>query len=152
MYIGLLHTHSMLRYLVLIMLLVVIVNSFIGMTSKKPFGKTDNLLGLTLFSATHTQLLIGLLLFFVSPFVSFSGEAMKNQSLRYWTTEHSLMMLIAIVLITMARITAKKMTDDGAKHKRMFVFNALALLIILVAIAMSGRGFLSLPGMSTGQA
>ena len=148
MYTGLLHTHSLLRYLVLIFLLVVIVNSFLGFSNKKAFGKIDNMLGLTLFSVTHTQFLVGVLLFFVSPFVQFSGVAMKDPSLRYWTTEHSLIMLIAIVMITLARITAKKMSNDTARHKRMLIFNSIALVLILLAIAMSKRGFFSMPGTS----
>jgi hypothetical protein len=149
MYTGLLHTHSMLRYLVLIMLIIVIVKSFMGFSGKKAFGKTDNILGLTLFSLTHTQLLVGLLLYFTSPFVQFSGDTMKDPFTRYWTAEHSVMMLIAIVLITLARITSKKMTDDTAKHKRMFIFNAIALVIILLAISMSQRGFFSMPGSAS---
>ena len=148
MYTGLLHTHSLLRYLVLIFLLVVIVNSFLGFSNKKAFSKMDNMLGLTLFSVTHTQFLVGVLLFFISPFVQFSGAAMKDPALRYWTTEHSLIMLIAIVMITLARITAKKMSDDTARHKRMLIFNSIALVLILLAIAMSKRGFFSMPGTS----
>ncbi|MBY0435425.1 MAG: hypothetical protein K2U26_15070 [Cyclobacteriaceae bacterium] len=145
MYSLLLQTHSTLRYIVLLLLIAVIVKSFVGFSSKKPFGKTDNMLGLTLFSVTHTQLLLGLLLyFFASPFVKFSGDTMKDAALRYWTVEHNVMMLIAILLITLARTTSKKMTNDTAKHKRMLVFNALALLIILVGIAMSKRGFFSM--------
>jgi hypothetical protein len=145
MYTGLLHTHSFLRYFVLILLLVVIVQSLLGWLSKKPYGSLDNRLGLFLFIFTHIQLLVGLILYFVSPFVQFSGAAMKDASTRYWLVEHSLMMLIAIVLITMARVTSKKMQDNTAKHKRMFIFNALALVIILIAIAMSGRGIISTP-------
>lgn len=148
MYTGLLHTHSILRYLVLALLLLVIANSLLGLMNKRSFGKTDNLLGLSLFSATHTQLLVGILLFFTSPLVSFSSEAMKNATMRYWTSEHSVMMLIAIVLITLARTTSKKMTNDEAKHKRMLIFNTAALLFILMAIGMSKRGFFSLPGVN----
>lgn len=146
MYTGLIHTHSLLRYLVLILLVLVIVNAFLGLTNKKLFGKTDNILGLSLFSVTHTQLLVGLLLYFVSPFVKFSGETMKDAEMRYYTVEHGSMMLVAIVLITMARITSKKLTDDSAKHKRILIFNSIALLVILMAIAMSKRSFFSMPG------
>jgi hypothetical protein len=146
MYAPLLHTHSLLRFIVLLLLVVVIVNAFLGMNGKKPFGKMDNLLGLSLFSVTHTQLLVGLALYFSSSFVVFGGDTMKDASLRYWTVEHITLMLVAITLITMARITAKKMTDDAAKHKRMFVFNTLALVIILMAIAMSKRGFFEITG------
>lgn len=134
--------HSYLRYFILIALIVVILKSLLGWLQNKPYGVWDNKLGLYLFIFTHMQLLVGLILYVTSDMVQFSGAAMKNGTLRYWLVEHSIMMLIAIVLITMARITSKKMTSDVARHRRMVVFNVLALVIILVAISMSGRGIL----------
>lgn len=149
MYTGLLVAHSLLRYFVLLLLLAVIVNSFIGFSNKKPFGKTDNILSLSLFSVTHTQLLVGIILYFVSPLVQLSGAAMKDATLRYWTTEHNVLMITAIVMITLARITSKKMTDPSARHRRLLIFNSIALVVILLAIAMSKRGFFSMPATST---
>ena len=143
MYNGLLITHSYLRYIVLILLVVVVIGSLIGVSSRRPYTETDNKLGLFLFISTHLQLLVGLILFFVSPAVQFSGAAMKDATTRYWLVEHNTAMIIAIVLITLARTTSKKMTDSGAKHKRMFIFNLIALSIIILAISISGRGFLS---------
>jgi hypothetical protein len=139
---GLLITHSVLRYFILILLVVVIVQSLLGLVNKKPYTKMDNRVGLFLFICTHTQLLIGLILYFVSPVVMFSGTSMKDPMLRYWLVEHNTAMLIAIVLITLARTTSKKMASDQARHKRMFIFNALALLIILFTIWRSQRGIL----------
>jgi hypothetical protein len=133
-------THSYLRYFILIMLIIVIVISLIGLINKKPFTRRHDKVGLFLFIFTHTQLLIGIILFFVSPVVMFSGEAMKNPATRYWLVEHNTAMLIAIALITMGRTTSKKMPVDQDKHKRLLIFNAIALLIILGTIAMSGRG------------
>jgi hypothetical protein len=145
MYSSLLYMHSTLRYFVLIFLLLVIVKAFLGFSGKKAFGKTDDMLGLTLFSITHTQFLLGIVLYFISSHVQFSGEAMKDPVARYWTSEHVLIMLIAITLITLARFTIRKMKDDTSKHKRMLIFNSIALLLIMMAIAMSKRGFFSLP-------
>ena len=142
MYNALLVAHSYLRYIVLVLLIIVIITSLMGMMNKKPYSSTDNRLGLFLFISTHLQLLIGLILFFVSPVVQFSGAAMKDATTRYWLVEHNTAMLIAIVLITLARTTSKKMADGPLRHKRMFVFNLIALAIIVVAISMSGRGFL----------
>lgn len=140
MYTGILHSHSVLRYFILILLVVVIIQSLLGLVNKKPYTKMDNRVGLFLFICTHTQLLLGLVLYFGSPFVQFSGAAMKEASTRYWLVEHNTAMLIAIVLITLARTTSKKMAVDQAKHKRMFIFNTIALAIILVTIWLSGRG------------
>lgn len=130
----LLYAHSILRYLILILLIVVIVQSLMGWLNKKPYGAADNRTGLILFILTHTQFLIGLILYFFSKAV--------ETGVRYWKFEHATMMLIAVVLITLARTTSKKMSNDEAKHKRMFIFNAIALVIILVTIWMSGRGIL----------
>ncbi|MEJ1238831.1 cytochrome B [Chryseolinea sp. T2] len=139
MYQGLLHTHSGLRYLVLLGLLIVIVTSLMGWLNRKPFTPTDNKLSLFLFIATHTQLLVGLILYFVSPFVKFDGTTMSDKITRYWSVEHIFGMLVAVVLITLARSTSKRMTDDNAKHKRMFIFNFVALVVIVAIILISDR-------------
>jgi hypothetical protein len=129
MYTGLLHTHSSVRYLVLIMLLVVIGKSLIGLVAKKPFQKIDNTLSLILLIVTHIQFLVGLMLYFVSPRVNFGEGAMTAS--RYFTVEHAFGMLLAVVLITVARSTSKKMTDDTAKFKRLAYLNILALVVII---------------------
>jgi len=139
MYNGLLHTHSFLRYFILIALIVVIVKAVIGLINKTPYGKWDNKLGLYLFIFTHVQLLVGLILYFVSPFVKFGSETMSNKETRYWTVEHIFSMLIAVVLITLARTTSKRMTSDEAKHKRMAIFNFVALVVIVAMVWLSGR-------------
>lgn len=142
MYIGLQHSHSLLRYFVLALLVILIIKALMGWLGNKPYGKTDNKLMLWTMIVTHLQLLIGLFLYFVSPYVKFGSDTMSDATLRYWTVEHVSMMAIAIALITIARATSKKLTEDIAKHKRVFIFNALALVIILVAISMSGRGII----------
>jgi uncharacterized membrane protein len=139
MYTGLLHTHSLLRYFILIALIVVIVKAILGLVSKLPYGKWDNKFSLYLFIFTHMQLLAGLILYFNSPFVKFGSETMSDKATRYWTVEHIFTMLIAVVLITLARTTSKRMTNDASKHKRMFIFNFVALILIVSMIWLSGR-------------
>jgi hypothetical protein len=143
MYNILFHTHSYLRYFVLFLLAAVVVRSLLGWVNKQPFAKIDNKLSLWLLIATHTQLLAGLILYFVSPHVQFNGTTMKDAVIRYWTVEHFSMMILAITLITVARITHKKLSTDLAKHKRLFLLNGIALLIIVTAIVLSGRGLLT---------
>ena len=142
MYNGLLIAHSYLRYIILILLVVVIIASLVGMVNKKSYTSADNKLGLFLFISTHLQLLLGLILFFVSPVVQFSGSAMKDPATRYWLVEHNTAMLIAIIFITLARTTSKKMIDSHAKHKRMLIFNLIALVIVSLTISISGRDFI----------
>ena len=142
MYTGLLHAHSLLRYFILIALVVVIIKSIIGLVNKQPYGKWDNKLGLYLFIFTHMQLLVGLILYIMSPFVKFGPDTMSDKATRYWTVEHIFAMLVAVVLITLARTTSKRMASDEAKHKRMAIFNFVSLAVIIAVIWMGGRPLL----------
>ena len=145
MYTGLLLTHSYLRYFILIMLIIVIVISLIGLINKKPYTRTHNKAGLFLFICTHTQLLVGLILYVVSYSgnhrVQFNADTMKTPALRYFAVEHTLMMLIVVALITIARISTKKIPVDRAKHKRMLILNSIALVIIVATIYGAGRNY-----------
>ena len=140
MYPQLLVTHSYLRYFVFFLLIIVIVRSLLGLINKTTYKRIEDKIGLFLLICTHIQVVIGIILYFVSPAVQFGPDTMKNY--RYWTVEHVFGMIIAVILITVARSTAKRMTVDAAKFKRLFVFNSIALAIIVVMIIMSGRGLL----------
>lgn len=150
---GLLHTHSLLRYILLILLLITIVQSLSGWLGKKAYTPTNRKLTLFTMIFTHTQLLVGLVLYFISPTVqvglSNMGAAMKDASLRFWTVEHIAMMLIAVVLITIGNIRSKKASSDEAKHKQVAIFFLLALIVIFMAIpwpwSAIARGWM--PGM-----
>lgn len=143
MYATLLLLHSVVRYFILIFLVLVIVRSFIGVRNKSTFTKRDDQLSLWLFMFTHTQLLFGLILYFISPAVIFSKAAMAERITRYWLVEHNTGMIGAIILITLARITMKKMSDPTKKYMRLLTFNTIALVVILLMIVQSQRGLFS---------
>jgi len=146
MYSLLLLTHSVFRYFVLIFLVLFIFRALMGWINKSAsFNKIDEKLGLWLFMVTHMQFVLGIVLYFVSPAVIFSSASMKDTIDRYWLVEHSIMMIIAIVLITVGRMATKKLTAAAARYKKLFIYNGIALLLIVVAILQSGRGLLNLP-------
>ena len=138
MYKGLLDLHSLLRYIALLLLIITIIKSFSGWLGKKPYETLDNKLSLFTLISTHLQLLIGLVLYFISPMVqaglSNMGMAMKDPVLRFWTVEHISLMIVAIALITIGRISSKKATDSIVKHKKTALFFLVGLLLILVSI------------------
>lgn len=145
MYTGLLHLHSSLRYIVLILLVIAIVKALVGWLGRKPFTGADNKIGTALLGATHLQIVIGLILYFVSPTVEVAmsdfGAAMKDTNLRFWAVEHVTLMLIAAVLVTVGRVLSKKATDDLKKHKRAAIFFSIAFALIMQAIPWATRGF-----------
>jgi uncharacterized membrane protein len=138
MYTGLLQIHSYMRYIILLMLVIVIVVSLLGLINKGPFTKKHDKLSLFLFICTHMQLLLGIILYFTGQRVMFNSQTMKEPALRYFAVEHVSVMLIAVVLITLARTGAKKLAIDQQKHKRMFIWNTIALVLIVVTVFVLG--------------
>lgn len=126
--------HSGWAYLALLLLVVAVVNSFIGMTSKKDFTSKDRKIALFALIGTHTQLLIGFVLYFVSPLGLASLGQMKDAALRLTSLEHPLLNVIAIVLITIGWSKHKKAVSNEAKFKSIAVFYGLGLVFILSRI------------------
>ena len=130
-----LHLHSGLRYVVLVLLLLAIVKSIIGWTSKKEFSKGDEQIGLFLMIFSHLQLLIGLFLYMTKGWLSLPfGQAMADSVTRFWKVEHLFGMIIAITLITIGRMRAKRLSEDLRKHKATVIFYLIALVLILGSI------------------
>lgn len=139
-YTVMLHVHSVGRWVVLLLLLFAIFNSLIA--GRRPFMKSDNRLGLLLTITADIMLLVGIYLYFASERAGYAiirsadsmGAVMKNPTARFFAVEHTIGMLIAIVLIHIGKAQARKAIGDQAKHRRTMIFYFLALLIILVSI------------------
>lgn len=138
MYTGFLHLHNLLRYVVVILLIIAVVKSFIGWLGKKEYTPGDNKVSLFLLISSHLQLLTGLVLYFISPIVETAlsdfGAAMKDPVLRFWGVEHIASMVIAIAIITLGRIMAKKGRSDAAKFRRQAIYFFLGMVLIFSSI------------------
>jgi hypothetical protein len=130
MYTGLLHLHSILRYVVLILVLLSIFQAFAA--GNKPYTAANKKVNLFALISAHTQLLIGLVLYFISPKVDFSQ--MSDPITRYWNVEHISMMVLAIVLITIGYSKSKKAIEAKAKHRAIYVYYTIAIVVVLLAI------------------
>ena len=129
--------HSGWAYLALLVLVIAVVNSFIGMSSKKEFTAKDRKIALFALIGIHTQLLVGLILYFVSPLgFAYLGQ-MADKALRLTSLEHPLINIIGITLITIGWSKHKKATDSAVKFKAITVFYGLGLLLILLRIPWS---------------
>ena len=137
MYWGLFHPHHYLAYLVLVLLALVTALSLKGWLQGRDYRPMDKRLGLCAMLATHIQFTLGLGLYFVSPFTTTAmhdfGAAMKNSELRLYAVEHPTVMLLAVVMVTIARVKTKR-SDSNAAHRTSFIFHAIALLLVLSRI------------------
>ncbi|WP_353131365.1 hypothetical protein [Parapedobacter pyrenivorans] len=138
MYPTLLALHSVIRWLVLAGLLFALFRAYRGWISERQFSRFDNSVRHWTATIAHIQLVLGLLLYFISPittyFLQHFNQAVHQRELRFFGMEHSLMMVIAIVVITIGSTKAKQKTTDNGKFKTLVIWYTIALLIILTSI------------------
>lgn len=139
MYSTILILHNILRWGVLLGGLYAIIRSASGLINKQDFTAGENRSHAIFVAFCHTQLLLGVILYMISPNVDAMlangfGAAMKNSYSRLIVLEHVMVMVIAVALIQVGRTLSKKATDPMAKHKKSLIFFSIGLLLILSRI------------------
>ncbi len=126
------------RWAILLFGLWTVINALSGTIGKRSFTKNDNRSNLFFMISCDIQLLLGLVLFFSNSWFdklkNGMGPAMKDPITRFFTVEHTLLMIIAWVLVHAGRTSVKRALTDAAKHRKMLVFFGIAFLLILAAI------------------
>jgi hypothetical protein len=141
MYIYFKTVHSYWAFFVLFILVAAIFNAFIGRYTGKEFSTKDLRISLFGLIFSHIQLLIGLILYFVSPWFDQWAEigigVMKDAQTRLYLVEHPLINILAIFLITMGWSMHKRQSESSKKFLRIILFYSLGLLLLLSGIPWS---------------
>ena len=142
---GMLHLHSILRWIILLLLLVCLVQA---MSKNIAVRKVS----LWLLISAHLMLIVGIYQVFFGRYGINKGlpagvELMKDKFYRFFWVEHPLMMIIAIILITVARGKAKNLN-----YKSVTWLLIIALLAIFAGVPwpfrdIVGDGRTWFPGM-----
>ncbi len=142
MYSILKSAHSGWRYIVLILLVIAVINALSGWFGKKNYTEGNRKLNVFTLISAHIQFLIGLVLYFLSPLTKLP---MSDAIGRYFKAEHTAMMIVAIVLITVGNAKSKRVADAVDKHRNIAIFFGLALVLIVVSILVMTK---NVPGRS----
>src|SRR5215217_6712535 len=136
---ALIHAHSIGRWIILLLLLFAILNSLLA--GNRPYIRTDARLGLLLTIFADLMLIIGIYLWYAGEWgykqIERMGSVtavMKDRTAGFFAIEHSVGMLVAIILIHLGKSQGRKQMSDRAKHRRTMIFYLLALLVILASI------------------
>ena len=136
MYIGFQHLHSSLAYLALGLLIGAFAFALVDRIQKKPYSSALKKLSLWALIGSHLQLVIGMILYFISPlgFSNFSGENMSDAVARLYMLEHPFTMIIAIIAITIGYSKSKKDVPDARKQMMLILGYGIGLILILSRI------------------
>ncbi len=130
--------HSYWAFLVIIILTLIVINSIIAKFSGRAFNTKDLRLSLFGLIFSHIQLLIGLILYFTSPwfnqFYQIGMDLLKNAESRLYLIERPLINIVAIIFITLGWSLHKRQLDSSKKFLRIGIFYGLGLIFLLSRI------------------
>lgn len=129
---AIVHAHSGLRWVVLALLLLAIVNGFLK-SSKGTFTSKDKLVAIMALAFTHIQVVIGFVLYFANGYYKLFSE-LSNSTARLYALEHPLTMLLGAIAITIGYSKSKRKTEDNAKFKTIAIWYTIGLVLILSRI------------------
>ena len=127
---ALVSAHSGLRWIALLLLLLAIISAF----TAKNYEKKHRLVNLFSMITFHTQLVLGIILYFLSDKVQFTEGWMKQAMYRFYGMEHLTGMLLAIIAITIGHSKSKKAADAASKFKAIKLWYVLALILVVAFI------------------
>jgi heme A synthase len=126
-----LHAHSGFRWLALILIIMTIIKAFKGIKNAEDYTAKNKMLALGTLIVFHLQFLIGFSLYFTGSKTKFFD---MSQPYRFFTLEHPIMMIIAIILVTLGYSKAKKETYPSKKFRKILIYYTVALFIVIIAI------------------
>jgi uncharacterized membrane protein AbrB (regulator of aidB expression) len=137
MYTVLFHSHSGLRWIVLVMAFVVVGRSLVGFFANGQYKKLDRILSSAYVGLMDLQLLIGVVLYFHSPFTRKFEFNMDDPDQRFWSTEHVMLMVVAVAAAHIGSGIAKRSADDPIRFKFQSIFFTVSLMMMLLGIPWS---------------
>jgi hypothetical protein len=130
--------HSLWRWEVLIILAISLVDFFYKRKKALPFSPIDQFLVKTTLISCYIQLALGFSLYVLSPitqyFLQHFNKAVHLRQIRFFGMEHSSMMIIAAICLTLGVLKSRNADTSDRRFKILFIWFGLALLIILSSI------------------
>ena len=131
----------MFRWLVLVSLIYAIYRGWRGWKSKNVFTRQDNIIRYSTTTIVQVQWLLGITLYFMSPIVAYFlnnfKEGMGIRQIRFFGLEHIFVMFLAVIVISVGSVKAKRKKTDHDKFRTMTIWFLIGLILILSSIPWS---------------
>ena len=127
--------HSYWTFLTLIMLAFVVLNAIHGKVYGKVFRVNDLRISLFGIIFAQIQLLIGLILYFISPrfekWSSMGIGVIKNEENHFYLVEYPIINISAIILITIGWSLHKRQSESSKKFIRIALFYGFGFVFLI---------------------
>ena len=131
--------HSLVRWVVVIAGIAAVIMAYAGWFGNRRWTSSTVRLNMLFTTFLDLNVLLGIFLYIIlSPITRGAfqnmGDAMRDSNVRFFTVEHLLIMLVAVVVAHIGSSRAKKAADDKGKFKQAAIFFTIAMILIFVGI------------------
>ena len=131
--------HSLVRWVVVIAGIAAVIMAYAGWFGNRRWTSSNVRVNMLFTTFLDLNILLGFFLYFIlSPLTRGAlqnmGDAMKDSNVRFFTVEHLLIMLVAVVVAHIGSSRAKKAADDKSKFKQAAIFFTIAMILIFLGI------------------
>lgn len=137
MYNILKNSHNGIGMVLLFLLLTIIIFILVRFLQNKTYSESVRTLALIGMITIHIQLLVGFLVYFLSPLglSNFSGESMSHTISRFYIIEHPVGMILAAFLITRGfKMSKSSSLSDKSKFARLLIYYTAGFGVIAYLI------------------
>lgn len=139
MYSFVLTLHSLVRWAVVIVGIIAVIMAFVGWFGNRRWTSSNARVNMLFTTFLDLNVLLGILLYFIlSPLTRSAlqnmGDAMEDSTVRFYTIEHWLIMILALIIAHIGSSRAKKAADDRGKFKQAAIFFTIAMILIFLGI------------------
>lgn len=137
-YLALRDLHNTTRWLILLTGAAALLVNYRGWITGADWRDEHHRTGRWFILCLHVQLCLGLALYLWSPLVSTAWQdlalAMSDRMQRFFSTEHPIQMLSAILIATIGHARVRRALTSRARFRRAAISYSVSLLLILTAI------------------
>lgn len=135
----LLTLHNLTRWAVLLLGVWALYRAYSGWFGRKSWTDVDRRSGVYFAAALGIQFILGALLYFVPNSLAnralgdFSSTV-RDPQVRFFVLEHSVVMLVAVIVSNIGSAMARRAPTDLAKFRRAAIMFTITVVLVLVAI------------------
>jgi hypothetical protein len=130
--------HNIIRWVVLCCGLWAVARAWWGWLVRREWTRWDRLSGIFFSSALDLQLLLGVILYILSPLIQLAfqdfGAALGASGLRFFAIEHVAFTLLAVIIAHLGVRSTKKAPTTRTRFARVALLFTLALVLLLLGI------------------
>ena len=142
MYSAILISHIVISILLILLAIYIVMRSLFGVFGKVDFSRFHDIkLPIVAVIFLYLELILGVLLYaiYINKLEVLITQENANAyfSARFWSVEHTILMLFAIIFGHLGLVYAKNLQDNGQKFKKNLLYFGLSFVLIFISITMN---------------